>query len=72
MRAIRSAGLVRAFALDWIGATSDTCDSTVDDYLTFVERAIAHIGGPVNLVGDCQGGWLAAIYAALRPATSTL
>ena len=24
-------------------------------------------GGPVNLVGDCQGGWLAAIYAALHP-----
>ncbi|MEJ7718849.1 MAG: hypothetical protein WKF31_13125 [Thermoleophilaceae bacterium] len=24
-------------------------------------------GGPVNLVGDRQGGWLAAIYAALHP-----
>src|SRR5919202_166582 len=23
--------------------------------------------GPVNLVGDCQGGWLATIYAALHP-----
>ena len=29
--------------------------------------AIEHIGGPVNLIGDCQGGWLATIYAALRP-----
>ncbi len=25
------------------------------------------IGGPVHLVGDCQGGWLAAIVAALDP-----
>ncbi len=31
--------------------------------------AIAHIGGPVHLVGDCQGGWLAAIVAALDPAS---
>ena len=30
-------------------------------------RAVEHIGGPVNLVGDCQGGWLATIYAALHP-----
>jgi len=67
MRVIRDAGLVRAFSLDWIGATPDTRDTTIDDYLAFVERAIAYIGGPVNLVGDCQGGWLAAIYAALRP-----
>jgi poly(3-hydroxyalkanoate) synthetase len=28
---------------------------------------VEHCGGPVNLVGDCQGGWLAAIYAALNP-----
>jgi poly(3-hydroxyalkanoate) synthetase len=67
MQTIRAAGLTRAFSLDWIGATPATRDATVDDYLAFVERAIAHIGGPVNLVGDCQGGWLAAIYAALRP-----
>ena len=28
---------------------------------------VDHIGGSVNLIGDCQGGWLATIYAALRP-----
>ncbi len=31
------------------------------------DRAVDRIGGPVNLIGDCQGGWLAAIYAALQP-----
>jgi poly(3-hydroxyalkanoate) synthetase len=67
IRAIRAAGLVRTFSLDWIGATPETRDTTVDDYLAFIERSIAHIGEPVNLVGDCQGGWLATIYAALRP-----
>jgi poly(3-hydroxyalkanoate) synthetase len=67
MRVIRAAGLERAYALDWIGASPSTKDATIDDYLDVVERAIDHIGDPVNLIGDCQGGWLATIYAALRP-----
>jgi len=67
MQVIRAAGLTRAYALDWIGATQATKDTTVDDYLRVIAEAIAHVGGPVNLVGDCQGGWLATIYAALRP-----
>jgi len=64
---IRAAGLERVFALDWVGATAATKDATITDYLAEVDAAIDHIDGPVNLVGDCQGGWLAAIYAALRP-----
>lgn len=67
MRTIREAGLERAYALDWIGATPSTKHATIDDYLAAIERAVDHIGGPVNLIGDCQGGWLATIYAALRP-----
>jgi poly(3-hydroxybutyrate) depolymerase len=67
MRAVRAAGLERAYALDWIGATSSTKDATIDDYLGVIERAIDHIGDPVNLIGDCQGGWLATIYTARRP-----
>jgi poly(3-hydroxybutyrate) depolymerase len=67
MKVIRAAGLKRAFSLDWIGATPETAGTTVDDYLAFIRRSIEHIGGPVNLVGDCQGGWLATIYAALHP-----
>jgi poly(3-hydroxybutyrate) depolymerase len=67
MRTIRAAGLDRAYALDWIGATASTKDAAIDDYLEVIERAIEYIGAPVNLIGDCQGGWLATIYAALRP-----
>ncbi len=67
MGAILDAGLVRAFSLDWIGATPDTADATIDDYLDAIDRAIEHCGGRVNLIGDCQGGWLAAIYTALYP-----
>jgi poly(3-hydroxyalkanoate) synthetase len=67
MRGILDAGLEHALALDWIGATRETANASIDDYLEVVERAVAHCGGRVNLIGDCQGGWLAAIYAALHP-----
>jgi poly(3-hydroxyalkanoate) synthetase len=67
MRTILSAGLTRAFTLDWIGATTATRDATIDNYLAVIDRAVEHAGGRVNLIGDCQGGWLATIYAALRP-----
>ncbi len=67
MGAIREAGLTRAFTLDWIGATPETKDVGIDAYLEVVDRAVEHAGGRVNLIGDCQGGWLATIYAALHP-----
>jgi poly(3-hydroxybutyrate) depolymerase len=67
MSTILAAGLERAYTLDWIGATPSTKDAGVEDYLEVIDRAVAHAGGSVNLIGDCQGGWLATIYAALRP-----
>lgn len=67
VRTIRAAGLERLFSLDWVGATQESKDSTIDDYIDVVDRAVEEIGGPVNLIGDCQGGWLATIWAALRP-----
>jgi poly(3-hydroxyalkanoate) synthetase len=67
VRVARAAGLNRLFSLDWIGATQATKDSTIEDYVAVVDRAVDTLGGRANLVGDCQGGWLAAIYAALHP-----
>lgn len=67
MRTIIEAGLQRAFTLDWKGATEETKDATIDDYLDVIDEAVGHCGGHVNLIGDCQGGWLATIYAALHP-----
>jgi poly(3-hydroxybutyrate) depolymerase len=67
MRTIVAAGLERALTLDWVGATAETADATVEDYVDVVDRAVEHCGGRVNLIGDCQGGWLATIYAALHP-----
>jgi poly(3-hydroxybutyrate) depolymerase len=67
MQAILSSGLERALSLDWIGATDETKNASVEDYLDVIHRAVEHCGGRVNLIGDCQGGWLATIYAALHP-----
>jgi poly(3-hydroxybutyrate) depolymerase len=69
MQTILAAGLERLYALDWIGVTQETKDASIADYLAEVHAAVqeASNGGRVNLVGDCQGGWLAAIYAALHP-----
>jgi poly(3-hydroxyalkanoate) synthetase len=65
--AILEAGLERALAIDWVGATRETAGASIEDYLQVVDDAVQHCGGTVNLIGDCQGGWLAAIYAALHP-----
>ncbi len=69
MLTIAAAGLERLFALEWVGVTQATKDATIADYLAEVDAAVEHAspGGPINLVGDCQGGWLATIYAALHP-----
>jgi poly(3-hydroxybutyrate) depolymerase len=67
LKTMQAAGLTRLYSLDWVGATEETSRAGISDYLEFVERAIDDMGAPVNLVGDCQGGWLAAIYAALHP-----
>ncbi|MDT5168539.1 MAG: poly(3-hydroxybutyrate) depolymerase, partial [Mycobacterium sp.] len=55
MRTILAAGLKRAYALDWIGATTTTKEASIEDYLDVIERAVDHIGDRVNLIGDCQG-----------------
>lgn len=64
---IRASGLTRLYALEWKPATAATRGVTITDYLTVIDRSIRRMGGRANVVGDCQGGWLAAIYAALHP-----
>lgn len=67
VRTALAAGYRQVHVLEWLGATDETKDASIEEYLGVVGAAIARIGSPVDLVGDCQGGWLATIYAALRP-----
>ena len=42
-------------------------DYGIDAYLSDLNVAIDDLGGRASLVGLCQGGWLAAVYAARFP-----
>ncbi len=52
---------------EWKSATDDMKDLEIDDYLAEFVVAIDDLGGRVNLVGLCQGGWLSAMVAARFP-----
>jgi poly(3-hydroxyalkanoate) synthetase len=67
MLTLRDAGLDNIFAVDWLPATQETADWSIDEYVTVLADAVEFLGGRVNLIGDCQGGWLAVIYAGLHP-----
>lgn len=67
VRTALAAGYRQVHVLEWLGATDETKDASIEDYLGVIMESIERIGGPVDLVGNCQGGWLATIYAALHP-----
>jgi poly(3-hydroxyalkanoate) synthetase len=43
-------------------------DFGIDAFLADLNVAVDDLGGRVSLIGLCQGGWLAALYAARFPA----
>ena len=69
IRTALDSGLTSVLSMDWLGATEETRDASIEDYVGVLAEAVTQVGGRVNLVGDCQGGWLAVIYAALHPET---
>jgi poly(3-hydroxyalkanoate) synthetase len=60
-------GCRRLFLTDWRSATADMRLFTIDSYLAELNVAIDEIGAPVDLVGLCQGGWMALVFAARFP-----
>ena len=65
--ALRDAGLRRLFVTDWRSATAEMRFLGIDDYLADLNVLVDKIGAPVDLIGLCQGGWMALIYAARFP-----
>lgn len=68
VEALARNGCGRVFVTDWRSATAGMRLLTIDNYLAELNVAVDEIGPPVDLVGLCQGGWMALIYAARFPA----
>jgi poly(3-hydroxybutyrate) depolymerase len=68
METLRAKGVDRVFLTDWKSATLDMKDLEIDQYLAEINVCVDDLGGRVNLVGLCQGGWMSAMYAARFPA----
>ena len=60
-------GISRVFVTDWKSATKEMKDYDIDNYLAELNVCVDDLGGLVNLVGLCQGGWMCAMYAARYP-----
>ncbi len=60
-------GISHVALTDWKSATDDMKDFDIDNYLAELIVAIDDLGGRVNLVGLCQGGWLSTMAAARFP-----
>ena len=60
-------GIDHVALTDWKTATDDMKDLEIDSYLAELIVAIDDLGGRVNLVGLCQGGWVSAMLAARFP-----
>jgi poly(3-hydroxyalkanoate) synthetase len=67
VEALQSAGLTRVLVTDWRSATPEMRHFSIDTYLADLNVAIDEIGVPVDLIGLCQGGWMALVYAARFP-----
>ena len=57
-------GINHVALTDWKTATDDMKDFDIDNYLADMVVVIDDLGGRVNLVGLCQGGWVSAMIAA--------
>jgi poly(3-hydroxybutyrate) depolymerase len=66
--ALRGAGIERLFMADWRSASADMRFLGIDEYLADFNVLVDHVGGLVDLIGLCQGGWLSLVYAGRFPA----
>src|ERR1700682_1570944 len=66
--ALRGAGIGRLFMADWRSASAEMRFLGIDEYLADLNVLVDHVGGLVDLLGVCPGGWLSLVYAGRFPA----
>ncbi len=67
VEALCDGGVGRIHVTDWRTAGPDMRFLSIDNYLADLNVAVDEIGPPVDLIGLCQGGWMALTYAARFP-----
>jgi poly(3-hydroxyalkanoate) synthetase len=67
VEALLAAGIGRLFLTEWRSATAEMRFFSINTYLADLNVAVDHMGGKVDMIGICQGGWMALIYAARFP-----
>jgi poly(3-hydroxyalkanoate) synthetase len=64
---LHGGGIGRIYVTDWRSAGPDMRFLSIDNYLADLNVAVDDLGPPVDLIGLCQGGWMALAYAARFP-----
>jgi poly(3-hydroxyalkanoate) synthetase len=64
---LRINSLRRIYVTDWRSAKPDMRFLSIDSYFADLNVAVDEIARPVDLIGLCQGGWMALVYAARFP-----
>jgi poly(3-hydroxybutyrate) depolymerase len=55
------------YVTDWRSAGADSASRRIDDYVADLNVLIDELGGTIDLVGLCQGGWMGLAYTARFP-----
>ena len=58
VEALRAAGIHRLHLTDWRSASPEMRFLSIDGLLADLNVAVDHLGGAVDLIGICQGGWM--------------
>jgi len=67
VEALSNGGVGRVHVTDWRSAGPEMRFLSIDSYLADLNVAVDELQPPVDLIGLCQGGWLALAYAARFP-----
>src|SRR5271163_1851929 len=67
VEALRDGGVDQIHVTDWRSTTADMRFLSIDNYLADLNVAVDDLAQPVDLIGLCQGGWMALIYAVRFP-----
>jgi poly(3-hydroxybutyrate) depolymerase len=65
---LQARGRANLHVIEWRSATPQMRLYCIDTLLADFNVAVDEFGGPVDLIGLCQGGWMALLYAARFPA----